>query len=76
MFSKDIYSFHSFSFIFASSSYRAHVCGGLLHGSTAALLVLLAGQSVCGQSSKNSGKEGSGRPADWLTDYWHVVFFR
>lgn len=55
---------------------RLHVCGGLLHGSTAALLVRLAGQSVCWKSHEDGGQEGSGGPADCLTDHRDVVFFR
>lgn len=58
------------------SPQRSHVYGGLLHGSTAALLVLLAGQGLRGQSYAHSRQEGSGGPADRLTINRAVVFFR
>lgn len=62
--------------VIISPPQRFHVCGGLLHGSTAALLVLLAGQSLRGQGHAHGRQKGSGGPADRLTNNWVVVLFR
>lgn len=61
---------------YSLSTQRLHVYGGLLLWSGAALLVPLAGWSVCGQSSENGGQKGSGGPGDRLTVFGHVVFCR
>lgn len=55
---------------------RTHVCGGLLLGSAAALLVPLAGQSVCGEGLEDFDQEGSGGSDGRITNDGTLVFFR
>lgn len=55
---------------------RSHVCSGMLFGSAAALLVPLAGQSVCGEGFEHFDQEGSGGSTGCITNIGTVVFFR